>query len=86
LTAPKWLDQDERLLQLFRVESITMSPRVSFRQDDVARAVKGAVSGGIRVARVEISPTDGRIVIVAETYDMSIRTKANPWDSEFEET
>jgi hypothetical protein len=50
------------------------------------RAVKGALSGGISVARVEISPTDGRIVIVAETPNASLRTKPNPWDSEFEET
>jgi hypothetical protein len=62
-----------------------MTARVSFKQDDVARAVKGALSGGIRVARVEISPTDGRIVIVAEIPNTCRRTKTNPWDSEFEE-
>jgi hypothetical protein len=63
-----------------------MTARVSFKQDDVARAVKGALCGGIRVARVEISPVDGRIVIVAETPSLSRRPETNPWDSEFEET
>jgi hypothetical protein len=62
-----------------------MTARNSFKQDDVSRAVKGAVSAGLHVARVEISPKDGRIVIVAETQGTSRRTKTNPWDSEFEE-
>jgi hypothetical protein len=63
-----------------------MTARVSFKQDDVARAIKGALSAGMRVARVEISPIDGRIVIVAESLCATRRTKINPWDSEFEET
>jgi hypothetical protein len=63
-----------------------MTARVSFKQDDVARAIRGALNGGIQVARVEISPVDGRIVIVAETASLSRRAETNPWDSEFEET
>jgi hypothetical protein len=37
---------------------------MSVRQRDVAAAVKGAIAGGIAVARVEVDK-DGRIIIIA---------------------
>ena len=42
-----------------------MARPVPFRQSDLARALKGARTGGMAVGRVEIDP-DGRIVLVAE--------------------
>jgi hypothetical protein len=36
----------------------------AFKQRDVARAVRGAEAAGIRVARVDIEPSTGRISIV----------------------
>ena len=62
-----------------------MVARASFRQDDVSRAVKGAVNAGLQVERVEVSSLDGRIVIVAKTPAGSVRETSNPWDSEFDE-
>ncbi len=62
-----------------------MTARVSFRQDDVTRAVRGAASAGLQVSRVEVSPIDGKIVIIAENQ-AATRSKRNPWDGEFEET
>ena len=46
----------------------------NFRQQDVTRAIKGAVAAGVGIARVEIDKA-GKIVIVAATA-----TGANPQD------
>jgi hypothetical protein len=40
-----------------------VTARVSFKQDDVKRAVKGAIDAGVQVGRVEVQP-DGKIVII----------------------
>ena len=60
-----------------------MTSRGGFRQDDVSRAVKGARNAGIRVDRIEISPADGKIVIVTETSIANHLNEVNPWDEEF---
>ena len=62
-----------------------MTARAGFRQDDLARAIRGAISAGVRIARIEISPTDGRIVIVIEASSANQQAKTNPWDEEFNE-
>jgi hypothetical protein len=40
-----------------------MTARAAFRQDDIARLVKGAIAGGLRVGGVEVS-LDGRKITV----------------------
>lgn len=40
----------------------------TFRQNDVTRAVKGAVAAGVKIVRVEIDKA-GKIVLVAENGD-----------------
>jgi hypothetical protein len=58
-----------------------------FRQTDLTRAVKGALAGGIQIARVEIEK-DGRIVVVsgkptesADPADLHVNDQElNPWD------
>lgn len=40
--------------------------RAPFTQADIARALKGAASAGLRVARLEID-AEGKIVIISET-------------------
>jgi hypothetical protein len=37
---------------------------LAFKQQDVTRAVRGAVAAGIEVQRVEIDPRDGKIILV----------------------
>lgn len=52
-----------------------MTARVAFKQDDVKRAVKGAVDGGVEIGRVEVEP-DGKIVIIPRS------SAANDGDSD----
>jgi hypothetical protein len=52
----------------------------AFRQNDVTRAVKGAVAGGVRIVRVEIDKA-GKIVLVAENGDRQpTEETVNEWD------
>jgi hypothetical protein len=53
---------------------------LSFRQTDVARAIKGAVAAGLTVQRVEVDKTGRIIVIVAEPGKAEADTGANEWD------
>ena len=44
-----------------------MTKRVTpFRQGDLQRALRGAKAAGLKVARVEIGPENGKIVIITE--------------------
>lgn len=52
--------------------------RQAFRQADVARAVKGAVSAGLKVGRVEVDQ-DGRIVIVSGEETARPDTAFDEW-------
>ena len=45
-----------------------MSRRLTFRQADVSRALKGAINAGFDVGRVEIDQT-GRIVILPKVAE-----------------
>ena len=38
--------------------------RQAFRRNDLTRAIKGAVAAGVEIAKAEIEPDTGKIVIV----------------------
>ena len=48
-----------------------------FRQQDVTRALKGAIAAGVEIARVEIDPT-GKIVIQLSSGE--VKEQAAPDD------
>jgi hypothetical protein len=54
----------------------------SFRQRDVAAAVKGAIAAGCTVARIEVDK-EGRIVVIVSGKEQSPErpANANEWDS-----
>jgi 3-keto-L-gulonate-6-phosphate decarboxylase len=54
--------------------------QLTFRQNDVARAIKGAVAGGLTVQRVEVDKTGKIIVVVGEAGKTDAPTE-NSWDS-----
>ncbi len=55
--------------------------RVSFKQTDVSRAMKGVAAAGAKVSRVEIEP-DGKITVVTTEADDSASTaEASPLDT-----
>ena len=54
----------------------------TFKQQDVTRAVKGAVAAGMPIAAIEVGK-DGKIVIIAALPDKSsdkLRTACSEWD------
>lgn len=53
-----------------------MTARAAFKQDDVARAVRGVQAAGLKVARVELE--QGRIVVIVDEGHASNRK--NPLD------
>ena len=53
---------------------------LTFRQNDVARAIKGAVAGGLTVQRVEVDKAGKIIVVVSETDKTKPNAGANEWD------
>jgi hypothetical protein len=55
---------------------------LTFRQNDVARAVKGAVAGGLTVQRIEVDKA-GKIIVVVGDADQATATttgEAKEWD------
>lgn len=53
----------------------------SFKRGDVARALRAARDAGVDIARVEIDPATGKIVIVANTAGAGgeRRTELDQW-------
>jgi hypothetical protein len=41
-----------------------MRRKIQFKQSEILRAVKGAQSAGMEIARVEIEPETGRICLI----------------------
>ena len=56
-----------------------MSARAAFRQEDVKRAVRGCIAGGLAVATVRVLP-GGAIEVYALGPDGQHATHANPLD------
>ena len=53
---------------------------LSFRQTDVARAIKGAVAAGLTVQRVEVDKAGKIVVVVGEAGKDIVATEDNEWD------
>ena len=51
-----------------------------FRRTDLTRAIKGAIAAGIEIARAEIEPHTGKIVIVFGKSVASDTGATNEWD------
>ena len=58
-----------------------MTARATFKQDDVARAVKGVTAAGLQVARVVV--VDGRIEVIIGDPDSGLQPNGNPLDDHF---
>lgn len=56
-----------------------MARLVPFKQADVMRAVKGAISGGLAVGRVEIDPVSGRIILSASEAKAEPENSLDAW-------
>jgi len=52
-----------------------------FRQQDVTRALKGAIAAGVEIARVEIDPT-GKIVIQLSNGEVKEQSAPDDLDRE----
>ena len=58
---------------------------LTFRQQDVVRALKSVRAAGIEVTRVEIDKT-GKIVMVTSKASTELPELENPWDEVRHET
>jgi len=58
---------------------MTSPRRVTFKQIDVTRAIRGARAGGAENVRLEILP-DGRMIIQTVPISIEGNGLANPWD------
>jgi hypothetical protein len=52
---------------------------LSFKETDLVRAIKSAVKAGLAIARLEVDPQSGKIVIIAGKATEPEET-GNPWD------
>jgi hypothetical protein len=55
---------------------------VRFKQADVTRALRGAIAAGVEIARVEIDPRDGNIVILTPRVSSSPLDPYDVWKAE----
>jgi hypothetical protein len=54
----------------------------NFRQQDVARAIKAAKSGGLDIPRVDVDPKTARIVLITRGAEgEEEKTELNPFDT-----
>ena len=52
----------------------------SFKQQDVARAIKAAKGSGLAIARVEVDPKTAKITLVMKD-DSTAEVETNPFDA-----
>jgi hypothetical protein len=52
---------------------------LGFKESDVVRAIKSVLKAGLAIARLEIDPQSGRIVIITGGKPEETDT-SNPWD------
>jgi hypothetical protein len=58
-----------------------MTRRASFRQSDLTKAIKGVAAAGLQVARAEIDPASGKILVVIGVPSAEEEASSlNPWD------
>ena len=62
------------------MKSVRQRAPSNFRQQDVARAVKGVRGGGLAIARVEVDPKTSKIVLVVKGDDTDTKIEVNPFD------
>lgn len=53
----------------------------SFRQTDVARAIKAAKAGGLDIAKVEIDAATGKITLIVKGSEAAETKAVNPFDT-----
>jgi len=61
----------------------TVSPRrLAFKQSEIERGLRAAQAHGLQVARIEIEPLTGKIIIIPQPVDSapSDGDAKNPWD------
>jgi hypothetical protein len=58
--------------------------RLTFRQRDVAAAIRAARQAGLNVSKVKISP-QGEIEIITTDGPVASNIKPNPWDRFYED-
>jgi hypothetical protein len=56
-----------------------MARTIPFKQADISRAVKGALTGGMKIGRVEIDPSSGKIIIMPPEAKASEENPLDNW-------